>query len=172
MTYHKLRICCAGAMLVGAPLACMDLDGYRLKTEVAARGGSPPTGSGGTAGAPRGGSAGTCANEVFTLYNEATDYDASSASCTSGYPMYAAVYVLDPADYVWLLSGETTTESVAFGGQMDLQVQCCWLDFLGCSELTTTCDVYGISYKCSCNVLMTFQLTSDTCPGEIVHLCS
>jgi hypothetical protein len=164
-------------MLVGAPLACMDLDGYHLDGGVVAqgggvaRGGGPPAVTGGREGAARGGT-GTCANEEFTLYNNAADYEDSSASCTGTYPMYAAVYVVDAADSTWLFSDETTTRSVVFGSRVDLQVQCCWLDLQACSELTTICDVYGISYACTCNPVMTFQLTGDTCPGETVNVCS
>jgi len=172
MTYRKLSVWCFGVVLAGWPIACMDLDGYHPKSEVAARGGGgggPPAGSGGTA---RGGSAGTgtCEDEEFTLYNNAVDYEATSSSCT-GYSMYAAVYLVDTVDSEWLLSGYDTTRYVPFGSQWELQVQCCWLDLEACSSLTTICDVYGLSYACTCNPVMTFRLTADTCPGETVDLC-
>jgi hypothetical protein len=168
-----------GATLVGAPLACMDLDGYHLDGGVTARGGSPPAGSGGrggAAGAPRGGTSvgggtGTCAEEVFTLYNNAADYESYSSSCNATLTLYSWAYVTDSEASGWLFAGDSTTRSLPFGGQRTVQTQCCWFDLLDCFGFSTSCNFYGTAEKCACDTVVTHQLTADTCPGEDVVVC-
>ena len=180
MSFGKCWVWWLGAMFVGAPLACMDLDGYHLDGGVAARGGSPPAGSGGrsgAAGAPRGGASvgggtGTCAEEVFTLYNNAADYDAYASGCSATLTLFSWAYVTDGTTSGWLFAGDSTTESLPFGSQMTLQTQCCWFDFASCFGFTATCDAGGVSVDCSCSPAVTHTLTADTCPGENVVVCS
>ena len=174
MTFSKRWVWWLGAMLVGAPLACMDLDGYHLDGGVVARGGGPATGTGGRAGAPRGGSSGTgtCANEVFTLYNDAADYEAYSSGCDATLTKYSWAYVTDGTTSGWVYGGGSTTRSLPFGSQMTVETQCCWFDLLDCFALSTICDFYGDPQMCECDPVVTHRLTADTCPGEDVVICS
>ena len=136
-------------MLVGAPLACMDLDGYHLDGGVVARGGE----SRGRAPAeqrvaPRGGSSGTgtCADEVFTLRNNAADYEAYSSSCDATLTLFSWAYVTDgQTERVALGRPIHDRRSLPFGSQVTVQTQCCWFDYSTASDFSTTCDFYGES---------------------------
>jgi hypothetical protein len=165
-------------MLVGTPLACMDLDGYHLDGGVASRGGSPAASSGGAAGAPRGGStasggggAETCTDELFTLYNDTADYPAYSSSCDATLTLFSWAYLTDGETSGWLYAGESTTKSLAFGSQLTVQSQCCWFDYSSCFGFTTTCNFSDMAVDCACNPVVTHTLTADTCPGEDVIVC-
>lgn len=165
MTCRGFCICWSGVALVGTALACMDLDGYHLDGGVSSRGGS-----GGTAVAPRGGS-GACANEVFTLYNNAVDSEEYSSSCDGTYTLFSWAYMTDGETSGWLYGEASTTRSLPFGSQLRLQVQCCWFDLIDCFGFSTICDFYGTPQACRCDPVVTWDLTADTCPGEDIVIC-
>ncbi len=172
MTYRRLWVWCFGVVLVGGPLACMDLDGYHPKTEVAARGGSGGGPAAGTGGTARGGSAGTgpCEEEVFTLYNNALDRQDYSADCGT-ITLFSWAYVSAPDADGWLFAEDAGTVTVPFGQQVAVQSQCCYFDHISCFGFTTQCDFYGTTVDCACDAAATHTLTADTCSGEDVILC-